>query len=501
MACTETELADLTKNGLDEMDDVQECLNEETAELKKEAANELYATKEYSKALIVYTEAIDLCPNIARYYSNRAACYMMLSQYRQAFADAKKCIELDPKFVKAYSRVIKCALILGDMVVAQTALAKLTELDPENKAIAVEKTNLEHIQNFLKKADAAYMAKDYRKVVYCMDRCISVATASLRFKVTKAECLTLLGRFQEAQDLVHDVLHIEKNMADAIYVRGLCLYFQDNLERSCAHFQQVLRLAPDHTKALETYKKAKLLRNKKDEANIIFKAQKYQEAYNLYSQALDVDPQNRMTNAKLHYNKALTAAKLGRLNESVTECTEALKINEGYLKALIRRATSYLELKEYEDAVRDFEKVCEMDKSREYRRLLMEAKLALKRSKRKDYYKILGIDKNASTDDIKKAYRKRAMVHHPDRHANASEPERKEQEKKFKEVGEAYGILSDPKKRSRYDNESDGWIDDGYNSFPSMDPNTMFQSFCQSDDFLSNSFHSGRPGGFSYYFG
>lgn len=43
----------------------------------------------------------------------------------------------------------------------------------------------------------------------------------------------------------------------------------------------------------------------------------------------------------------------------------------------------------------------------------MEAKLALKKSKRKDYYKILGIDKNASTDDIKKAYRKRAMVHHP----------------------------------------------------------------------------------------
>lgn len=47
------------------------------------------------------------------------------------------------------------------------------------------------------------------------------------------------------------------------------------------------------------------------------------------------------------------------------------------------------------------------------KRLLMEAKLALKKSKRKDYYKILGIDKNASTDDIKKAYRKRAMVHHP----------------------------------------------------------------------------------------
>lgn len=44
--------------------------------------------------------------------------------------------------------------------------------------------------------------------------------------------------------------------------------------------------------------------------------------------------------------------------------------------------------------------------------------MALKKSKRKDYYEILGIDKNASTDDIKKAYRKRAMVHHPGKFEN-----------------------------------------------------------------------------------
>lgn len=56
---------------------------------------------------------------------------------------------------------------------------------------------------------------------------------------------------------------------------------------------------------------------------------------------------------------------------------------------------------------------------------------------------------------IQNMIRKRALIHHPDRHANATDVERKEQEKKFKELGEAYGILSDPKKKARYDSGQD----------------------------------------------
>lgn len=51
-----------------------------------------------------------------------------------------------------------------------------------------------------------------------------------------------------------DALHIDKQNAEAIYIRGMCLYFQDDVDRAFTHFQQVLRLAPDHAKALEIYK-------------------------------------------------------------------------------------------------------------------------------------------------------------------------------------------------------------------------------------------------------
>ena len=79
----------------------------------------------------------------------------------------------------------------------------------------------------------------------------------------------------------------------------------------------------------------------------------------------------------------------------------------------------------------------------------------LKISKRKDLYKILGIERSASSDDIKRAYRKLALKHHPDRHSQAEPEIREEEEKKFKEVSSAYTVLSDPRKKSRYDNGHD----------------------------------------------
>ena len=64
----------------------------------------------------------------------------------------------------------------------------------------------------------------------------------------------------------------------------------------------------------------------------------------------------------------------------------------------------------------------------------------------KDYYKILGVDRKASEGDIRKAYRKLAMQYHPDRN-----PGDKQSEERFKEINEAYQVLSDPKKRGHYD--------------------------------------------------
>src|SRR5438270_9775466 len=108
---------------------------------------------------------------------------------------------------------------------------------------------------------------------------------------------------------------------------------------------------------------------------------------------------------------------------------------------------------------------------------------------RTDYYKVLGVGKNASEDEVKKAYRKLARQHHPDRN-----PGNKQAEERFKEISQAHDVLSDSEKRKAYDRGSGPF--GGFGMPGGFDPSSVGGSF---SDILSNLFGggggAGGPGG------
>ena len=99
----------------------------------------------------------------------------------------------------------------------------------------------------------------------------------------------------------------------------------------------------------------------------------------------------------------------------------------------------------------------------------------------KDYYEILGVSKNASQVEIKNAFRKAALKHHPDRGGEAA---------RFKEINEAYQILSNPQKRSQYDQFGSGFNAGGFNTSGFGNQGFNYEDF----DFGASGFNSGFGG-------
>lgn len=99
---------------------------------------------------------------------------------------------------------------------------------------------------------------------------------------------------------------------------------------------------------------------------------------------------------------------------------------------------------------------------------------------RKDYYEILGVGHDVTPEELKKQYRQKSLKWHPDRWVNGTEQEKKEAEEKFKEISEAYDVLSDPQKRAAYDN---GGMDfEGMN----IDPMDIFRRMAGGSGFFDD---------------
>jgi DnaJ family protein C protein 7 len=426
-----------------------------SAEEYKDAGNKAFSSRDWKTAIEYYSKAINLDANVPSYYSNRSACYLQLKKYKEALKDALKCTELDPKFVKGYFRAGTAMTCLGQLYEAKLQYEKAQTMEPHNTQIKEEKNKLEQIQKFVTTGQKYLESQQYREALQQFDRALDLTPMSTRIKLFKLEAMLALGDHDiVAKEAGHILRDEDPNSSEAYYLRGKALYYGGSVENGLKHVNNALQLDPDNMKCLQFRKLLKRSEALKEEGNDMFKNGQLQQAIDKYTEAINNDPQNNALNSALYCNRSACYGKLGKWDEAIADATKAIDLNPSYLKAYLRRAQCYQQVDKHEEAYRDYQKASDMDKdNRELRQKVKEAEKLYKKAKRKDYYKILDVSKDAETDAIKKAYKKAALKWHPDRFTD--EEEKKQAEEKFKEIGEAHDVLTDSTKRQRYDSGVD----------------------------------------------
>lgn len=188
-----------------------------------------------------------------------------------------------------------------------------------------------------------------------------------------------------------------------------------------------------------------------DTANQLSQKGNYREASLNLTEALKICPANSEFYPKLLYSRALAHSKTGVFRDAIKDCTGAMKETGSYPKCLKLRAECYMAMRNFQNAVADYEILLKIDHSNEMTIKLKEAKCALTRFRSTNYYDILDVGRNATLDEIKKSYKKLALIHHPDKHSEGTNDEKLEQQELFKRISNAHEVLSNPQKRVQYD--------------------------------------------------
>lgn len=307
-------------------------------------------------------------------------------------------------------------------------------------------------------------------------------------------------------------------------VRIQALHYHNQMDEAMCHLNALEQVTFCHERLIELKKKLMDMKELKQNANHWFKIQDYEQAFHVYSQALLIDPNHDAYCAVIYCNRAAALMGLKRYDSAIRDCIAALNRRTHYLKAYLRRARCYVAIKRYVLALVDFDvylrddhlsnqereeitlerlhtqvamdKDIEENKRREAAQRRKErqqrekqkkerpphrpswnepnngrwgnpraSSINVKTVRKSSHYQLLGVSKYASQDEIKKAYRKLALLHHPGTFfflfycinliicCRVDKAKSIKQAELFKDMTAAYHVLSDVTTRQAYDRE------------------------------------------------
>ncbi|KAF8194641.1 hypothetical protein BJ912DRAFT_1030944 [Pholiota molesta] len=467
------------------------------AEKVKEQGNVAFKAGKYGEAVDLYTKAIELNPMEASYLTNRAASYMSLKRFRPALEDCQVATSLQAASPspKTLLRLARCQLALASSTAAASTIRNILAIEPKNAQALLLRDKVQQLENHVKNFESARQKKEWGLARLALDKCLQAIEGETppEWRFWRVELELCRGSWDAANIAANDALRLNPNSPDALALRGLVLFLTGRLPAALQHVTSALRLDPGHEPAQKLRKRIKDVERLKEEGNVAFKTGKLQEAYEKYSEclerigSLEEEGKGGQIRATLLSNRATTLLKLDRQEDALADTDISLELAPNSFKALRTRARIQLHLEKYDASVADFKAAIQQAQTestatdaevRALRNELKKAEAALKRSKTKDYYKILGVARDCNEADIKKAYRRESLKHHPDKGGD---------EEKFKLVVEANAVLSDPRRRERYDLGEDedgmnegggmGGMGGGFGGMSPMDMEELFASF------------------------
>ncbi|KAI0531321.1 hypothetical protein KFK09_000874 [Dendrobium nobile] len=518
--------------------------------------------KEISKSC---SRALMLC------YSNRAATRMSLGRLREALGDCKIAVAIDPSFLRARVRAGNIHLSLGEPADALQHFEKVLQLskvtNSDQKILLEAVDGLEKTQklNDLINQSSTLLTKrtpdDATKVLEIISEAFSIAPYSEILLEMKAEALVKLRNFDEAIQICEQTLEFaEKNgsntetdcqskendcsksmESNSSFWRWRIIsksyFYLGKLEEANELLQKHEKVKPVIDKYWNKYPEPSAsfpatvceLLHLKTAGNEAFQAGKHLEAVELYTAALALNTESRPFTAICFCNRAAAYQALGQIADAIADCSLAIALDSSYKRAISRRATLHEMIRDYGQAATDLRKLTSLlemrseDKNSSSGALgrsssnitdLKQARMRLcivEEEARKggtlDMYMILGIERSCSATDVRKAYRKAALRHHPDKASQflarsengddrvwreVAEEVHSDADRLFKMIGEAYAILVDPSKRQQYETEEElRTMKKGF------DPRTPASSYSTHHE-RSSDWHRWRRSGSSY---
>ncbi|KAK8483307.1 hypothetical protein V6N13_096997 [Hibiscus sabdariffa] len=397
----------------------------------------------------------------------RVSQSIKVKRYSEALNDLNAAIAVDPALSEAYFRRASILRQLCRYEESEKSYKKFLELKPGNSVSEKELSQLHQAQTALETAFSLFDSGDYAKGLEYLDKVVLVfSPACSKAKILKVKLLLAAKDYSSVISETGFILKEDENNLEALLIRGRAYYYLADHDVAQRHYQKGLRLDPEHSELKKAYFGLKKLLKKTKSAEDNLNKGKLRLAVEDYKAALALDPDHLAHNVHLHLGLCKVSVKLGRGKDALSSCSEALNIDEELLEALVQRGEAKLLTEDWEGAVEDLKSAAQKSpQDMNIREALTRAEKALKMSKRKDWYKILGVSKTASVAEIKRAYKKLALQWHPDKNVD----NREEAEAQFREIAAAYEVLGDDEKRAKYDRGEDiedmGMGGGGFNPF------------------------------------